>query len=82
MNGDNDYLKKHFTEQSRDLKFYDFPAYWKDNEIYEMLKQVGYVEKLEVRWNYKYRTVRAKICLTKTMENLYLKYLKGRSNIL
>ncbi|POG67739.1 hypothetical protein GLOIN_2v1779119 [Rhizophagus irregularis DAOM 181602=DAOM 197198] len=50
---DDDYLEKHFAEQSRDLKFYDFPAYWKDNEIYETLKQVGYVEKLEVRWNYK-----------------------------
>ena len=40
-------------------------AYWKDTEIYEMLKKVGYVEKLEVKWNYKYRTVRAKIRLTK-----------------
>lgn len=31
----DDYLEKHFAEKSRDLKFYDFPAYWKDNDIYE-----------------------------------------------
>ncbi|EXX70147.1 uncharacterized protein OCT59_028036 [Rhizophagus irregularis] len=35
---DNNYLDKHFAKQSRDLKFYDFPACWKDNVIYEMLK--------------------------------------------
>jgi hypothetical protein len=71
-------LEKHFAEQSRDLKFYDFPAYWKDHEIYKTLKQVGYIEKLEDKWNYKYRTVRATIRLTKVMDELYL---KGRANI-
>ncbi|EXX78291.1 hypothetical protein RirG_016300 [Rhizophagus irregularis DAOM 197198w] len=75
---DDDYLGKHFAEQSRDLKFYDFPAYWKDNDIYEMLEKVGYIERLEVKWNYKYRTVRARIRLTKEMEEIFL---KGGSNI-
>ncbi|PKB97460.1 hypothetical protein RhiirA5_433118 [Rhizophagus irregularis] len=75
---DNDYLKKHFSERSRDLKFYDFPAYWKDNEIYDSLKQVGYIESLECKWNYKYRTVRARIRLTKEMEEIFV---KGGSNI-
>ncbi|PKY51107.1 hypothetical protein RhiirA4_424271 [Rhizophagus irregularis] len=59
------------------MKFYDFPAYWKNNDIYEMLKKVGYIERLEVKWNYKYRTVRAKIRLTKEMEEIFL---KGGSN--
>ncbi|PKC64407.1 hypothetical protein RhiirA1_462456 [Rhizophagus irregularis] len=53
----DDFLTKHFAERLHDLKFYDFPAYWKDNEIYDSLKQVGYIERLEVKWNYKYRTV-------------------------
>ncbi|PKB94591.1 hypothetical protein RhiirA5_438439 [Rhizophagus irregularis] len=75
---DEDCLEKHFAYQSRDLKFYDFPAYWKETEIYEMMKKVGYVERLEVKWNYKYRTVRARIRLTKEMEEIFL---KGGSNI-
>ncbi|PKK68378.1 hypothetical protein RhiirC2_782342 [Rhizophagus irregularis] len=74
---DDDYLEKHFAKQSCDMKFYDFPAYWKNNDIYEMLKKVGYIERLEVKWNYKYRTVRARIRLTKEMEEIFL---KGGSN--
>ncbi|GET64034.1 hypothetical protein GLOIN_2v1777573 [Rhizophagus irregularis DAOM 181602=DAOM 197198] len=46
----DDDLDKYFAKQSRDLKFYDFP---KDVDIYETLKKVGYVERLEVKWNYK-----------------------------
>ncbi|CAB4431328.1 unnamed protein product [Rhizophagus irregularis] len=75
---DDQFLDKHFAAQSRDLKFYDFPAYWKDETIYEMLKKVGYIERLEVKWNYKYRTVRARIRLTKEMDE---KFVKGGSNI-
>ncbi|PKY35618.1 hypothetical protein RhiirB3_503735 [Rhizophagus irregularis] len=30
---DDNYLEKYFAAQSHDLKFYDFPAYWKD-ELY------------------------------------------------
>lgn len=67
------YLDKHFAEQSRDLKFYNFSAYWKDNEIYKMLKKVVYIERLEVKWNYKYRTVRARIHLTKEMVEIFQK---------
>jgi hypothetical protein len=40
---DDDYLNKHFAERSRDLRFYDFPAYWKDEEIYDSLKSIGYI---------------------------------------
>ncbi|UZO06237.1 uncharacterized protein OCT59_026567 [Rhizophagus irregularis] len=75
---DDDYRKKHFSERSRDLKFYDFPAYWKDNEIYDSLKQIGCIERLECKWNYKYRTVRARIRLTTEMEEIFI---KGGPNI-
>lgn len=54
-----------------------FSCLLKNNDIYEMLKKVGYIERLEVKWNYKYRTVRAKIRLTKEMEEIFL---KGGSN--
>lgn len=50
----------------------------KDTEIYESLKKVGYIERLEVKWNYKYRTVRARIRLTKETEE---SFIKGGSNI-
>lgn len=43
-----------------------------------MMKKVGYIERLEVKRNYKYKTVRARIRLTKEMEEIFL---KGRSNI-
>jgi hypothetical protein len=43
-----------------------------------MLEKVGYIERLEVKWNYKYRTVRTRIRLTKEMEEIFL---KGGSNI-
>ncbi|PKC12349.1 hypothetical protein RhiirA5_410921 [Rhizophagus irregularis] len=75
---DDKYLDDHFAAQSRDLKFYDFPAYWKDEMIYEMMKKVGYIERLEVKWNYKYKTIRARIRLTKEMEE---KFQQGGSNI-
>ncbi|PKY62243.1 hypothetical protein RhiirA4_488383 [Rhizophagus irregularis] len=45
----------------------------KNNEIYKMLKKVGYIERLEVKWNYKYRTVRARIHLTKEMVEVFQK---------
>lgn len=63
-------------ETSRDLVFYDFP--WKGEEIYEGLTQVGYVERLSVKRDYKNRTVRTKIRLTKDME---VDFMKGGSNI-
>ncbi|PKC64009.1 hypothetical protein RhiirA1_396392 [Rhizophagus irregularis] len=43
-----------------------------------MMKKVGYIERLEVKRNYKYKTVRARIRLIKEMEEVFL---KGRSNI-
>ncbi|CAB4432617.1 unnamed protein product [Rhizophagus irregularis] len=75
---DDDYLNKHFAKRSRDLRFYDFPAYRKDEEIYESLKNIGYIERLEVKWNYKYKTVRARIRLTNEMEE---RFRIGGSNI-
>ncbi|PKY59496.1 hypothetical protein RhiirA4_482285 [Rhizophagus irregularis] len=75
ITSDDDYLNKHFADRSRDLRFYNFPAYWKDEE---QLKNVGYIERLEVKRNYKYKTVRVRIRLTKVMEETFV---KGEANI-
>ncbi|GBC46816.2 hypothetical protein GLOIN_2v1666204 [Rhizophagus irregularis DAOM 181602=DAOM 197198] len=72
-------LEKHFAEKSRDLKFYDFPAYWKDEKIYSTLQKVGYIERLVVKRSYKYKTVRTNIHLSKEMEAIFI--IKGGSNI-
>ncbi|GBC26816.1 uncharacterized protein OCT59_020923 [Rhizophagus irregularis] len=42
---DKDYLDKHFADKSRDITFYDIPAYWSDEEILGLLNaNVGVVE--------------------------------------
>lgn len=68
ITSDSNYLEKYFAEKSRDLKFYDFPAFWN-----ETLKKVDYVERLVVKRNYKYKTVRTNIRLTKAMEEIFIK---------
>uniref|UniRef100_U9UI57 Uncharacterized protein n=1 Tax=Rhizophagus irregularis (strain DAOM 181602 / DAOM 197198 / MUCL 43194) TaxID=747089 RepID=U9UI57_RHIID len=57
------YLDQHFAEVSRGMIT--------DEDIYESLKNVEYVEKLSVKRQYKYKTVRAKIRLTKSYETIY-----------
>jgi hypothetical protein len=48
------------------MRFYDFPWFWKDEKIYEVLKTVGYVERnLSIKRNYKYKMVTISIRLTK-----------------
>ncbi|CAB4404383.1 unnamed protein product [Rhizophagus irregularis] len=56
----------------QDLRFSE------DEEIYEAMKQMGYVERLTVKRNYKYKNVQTKICLTNDMESIFI---KGGSNI-
>ncbi|PKY16410.1 hypothetical protein RhiirB3_521149 [Rhizophagus irregularis] len=42
---DKDRLEKYFADKSRDITFYDVPAYWSDDEILALINEnVGSVE--------------------------------------
>ncbi|GBC11736.2 hypothetical protein GLOIN_2v1791387 [Rhizophagus irregularis DAOM 181602=DAOM 197198] len=75
---ENDVLKLSNSEKKTVTSEIATSTYWKDNEIYDSLKQIGYIERLECKWNYKYRTVRARIRFTTEMEEIFI---KGGPNI-
>ncbi|PKY49307.1 hypothetical protein RhiirA4_465238 [Rhizophagus irregularis] len=69
---DKDRLEQHFAEKSRDITFYDIPAYWSDAEIFENLNaNVGFVDYMESKRCYKYKTVRAMLRFSKEYEKIY-----------
>ncbi|CAB4432995.1 unnamed protein product [Rhizophagus irregularis] len=51
------------NEKTRDLFFYDIPKYWNQEEILAQLTKIGRVIRLQIRGQYKYKTVKAKIAL-------------------
>ncbi|PKY57024.1 hypothetical protein RhiirA4_477781 [Rhizophagus irregularis] len=69
---DKDRLEKHFAEKSRDITFYDIPAYWSDTEIFELLNaNVGFVEYMRTKRCYKYKTVRVTLRFSNGYEKIY-----------
>ncbi|PKY54989.1 hypothetical protein RhiirA4_503012 [Rhizophagus irregularis] len=69
---DKDRLEEHFAEKSRDITFYDIPAYWSDREIFAKLHDnVGFVEYMRSKRCYKYKTVRATLHFSKEYEKIY-----------
>lgn len=69
---------QYFTEVSREIMVYDIPWYWKDEQIYICLQQVGYIVELGVERSFKYKTVKTKIRFTEQRET---KYINGGANI-
>jgi hypothetical protein len=65
------YIDQHFTMTSRNMIFYDFPWFWKNEKIYEVLKTVGYVKHMKIKRSFKYKTVTASIRLTKDYERIF-----------
>ncbi|PKK59603.1 hypothetical protein RhiirC2_794608 [Rhizophagus irregularis] len=69
---DKDRLEKHFAVKSRDITFYDIPAYWSDEEIFGLLNtNVGFVEYMRSKRCYKYKTVRAMLRFSNAYEKIY-----------
>ncbi|EXX72227.1 uncharacterized protein OCT59_012401 [Rhizophagus irregularis] len=69
---DKDHLEKHFAEKSRDITFYDIPAYWSDDEILGLLNaNVGVVEFISFKRCHKYKTVRTTLRFSKAYEKIY-----------
>ncbi|PKY50064.1 hypothetical protein RhiirA4_529321 [Rhizophagus irregularis] len=72
--GDNekDRLDKYLAEKSRDITFYDVPAYWSDREIFANLNDnVGLVKYMRSKRCHKYKTVRATLHFSKEYEKIY-----------
>ncbi|PKK67742.1 hypothetical protein RhiirC2_713891 [Rhizophagus irregularis] len=69
---DKDYLEKHFAKKSRDITFYDIPAYWSDEEILGLLNaNVGVVQFINFKRCFKYKTVRMTLRFSKAYEKIY-----------
>jgi hypothetical protein len=68
---DMNYIDQHFTMTSCNMIFYDFPWFWKNEKIYEVLKTVGYVEHMKIKRSFKYKTFTTSICLTKDYERIF-----------
>ncbi|EXX62234.1 hypothetical protein RirG_163650 [Rhizophagus irregularis DAOM 197198w] len=67
-------LEKYYAEQSRDVTFYDIPAYWSDEEIFNLLNaNVGQIEYMRTKRCHKYKTVKTTLRLTKKYEEIYKK---------
>ncbi|EXX68036.1 hypothetical protein RirG_108860 [Rhizophagus irregularis DAOM 197198w] len=65
-------MEDNFADTSREITFMD-------EEIYEYIRDVGYVEQLKVKRCYKYNTIKANIRFTKDYEQIIL---RGGSNII
>ncbi|PKY27406.1 hypothetical protein RhiirB3_443110 [Rhizophagus irregularis] len=69
-----DYLEEYYAEKSRDITFYDIPAYWSDEEIFNLINTtVGLIECMRTKRCHKYKTVKATLRLTKKYEEIYKK---------
>ncbi|PKY50492.1 hypothetical protein RhiirA4_530505 [Rhizophagus irregularis] len=69
-----DDLEKYFAERSRDITFYDIPAYWSDDEIFNLINaNMGHIEYMRTKRCYKYKTVKVTLRLTKNYEKIYNK---------
>ncbi|PKK68359.1 hypothetical protein RhiirC2_782364 [Rhizophagus irregularis] len=69
---DKDRLEKHFADRSRDITFYDIPAYWSDDEIFDQLRDnVGFIEYMRTKKCHKYKTVRVMLRFSNEYEKIY-----------
>lgn len=60
-----------FASSSRDLYLYDIPARYKEDEVVKGIRSLGKINKLTIKWQYKYQTIKVNINLEKELEELY-----------
>ncbi|CAB4441579.1 unnamed protein product [Rhizophagus irregularis] len=58
-------------EKARDIIFYDIPKYWSEEEIRTNLMKIGVVMRIQIRGQFKYKTVKAKIILNENFEKSF-----------
>ncbi|PKC12968.1 hypothetical protein RhiirA5_461634 [Rhizophagus irregularis] len=74
-NTSNDQQEK----EARDIFFYDIPKYWSEDDVRTNRRmKIGTVYRLQIRGQYKYKTVKAKIALN---ENFGKTFLDGHFGI-
>jgi hypothetical protein len=59
-------------KKARDIVFYDIPKYWSEEDVRTNLARVGKILRIQIRGQYKYKTVIAKIALDEEMEQLFV----------
>ncbi|UZO01951.1 uncharacterized protein OCT59_020457 [Rhizophagus irregularis] len=60
------------VKEARDIFFYDIPKYWSEDDVRTNLMKIGTVYRLQIRGQYKYKTVKAKIALNENFEKMFL----------
>ncbi|PKY20411.1 hypothetical protein RhiirB3_433703 [Rhizophagus irregularis] len=60
------------VKEARDIFFYDIPKYWSEDDVRTNLMKIGTVYRLQIRGQYKYKTVKAKIALNENFEKTFL----------
>ncbi|PKC55929.1 hypothetical protein RhiirA1_542311 [Rhizophagus irregularis] len=60
------------AKEARDIFFYDIPKYWSEDDVRTNLMKIGTVYRLQIRGQYKYKTVKAKIALNENFEKTFL----------
>ncbi|GET59600.1 hypothetical protein GLOIN_2v1881393 [Rhizophagus irregularis DAOM 181602=DAOM 197198] len=60
------------AKKARDIFFYDIPKYWSEDDVRTNLMKIGTVYRLQIRGQYKYKTIKAKIALNENFEKTFL----------
>ncbi|PKY58045.1 hypothetical protein RhiirA4_479610 [Rhizophagus irregularis] len=58
-------------KDARDIFFYDIPKFWSEEEVRTNLMKLGKVIRIQIRGQYKYKTVKAKLILNKNFEQSF-----------
>ncbi|PKY56034.1 hypothetical protein RhiirA4_476008 [Rhizophagus irregularis] len=58
-------------KDARDIFFYDIPKYWSEEEVRTNLMKIGKVIRIQIRGQYKYKTVKAKLVLNENFEKSF-----------
>ncbi|CAB4403152.1 unnamed protein product [Rhizophagus irregularis] len=58
-------------KDARDIFFYDIPKFWSEEEVRTNLMKIGKVFRIQIRGQYKYKTVKAKIALSDNFEKSF-----------
>ncbi|PKY62418.1 hypothetical protein RhiirA4_450006, partial [Rhizophagus irregularis] len=58
-------------KDAREIFFYDIPKYWSEEDVRTNLMKIGQVMRIQIRGQYKYKTVKAKISLNENFERTF-----------
>ena len=58
-------------EKARDIFFYDVPKYWKEDDVVRNLSKIGKVLRIQIKQQYKYKSVRVQIILEDRYEKAF-----------